>query len=78
MNFEYSEKTHAMQRRVQEFIDRFVLPRHRQWFDETEQGRHPTKLIDDLKALAREEGLDRKSTRLNSSHERLSRMPSSA
>ena len=57
MNFEYSDKTHAMQRRVQEFIDRFVLPRHRQWFDETEQGRHPTKLIDDLKALAREEGL---------------------
>jgi acyl-CoA dehydrogenase len=57
MNFEYSEKTRAMQHRVQDFIDRYVLPHHRAWFDATERGEHPTKLIDDLKALARDEGL---------------------
>ena len=57
MNFEYSEKTRAMQRRVQDFIDHHVLPQHRAWFDAAEHGEHPTKLIDDLKALARDEGL---------------------
>ena len=57
MNFEYSEKTRAMQRCVQDFVDAHVLPHHRAWFDATERGEHPTKLIDDLKALARDEGL---------------------
>ncbi len=57
MDFQYSEKTRAMQRRVQDFIERHVLPHHRRWFDESEQGRHPTQLIDDLKALAKDEGL---------------------
>ncbi len=57
MNFEYSDKTRAMQRKLQDFIDRYVLPHHRAWFDATEHGEHPTKLIDDLKALAIDEGL---------------------
>jgi acyl-CoA dehydrogenase len=57
MDFQYSQKTRDMQLRVHGFIERHVLPHHRQWFDETEGGRHPTRLIDDLKALAREEGL---------------------
>ena len=57
MNFEYSEKTRAMQARVQDFVDRHVLPHHRAWFDATERGEHPTKLIDELKALARDDGL---------------------
>jgi acyl-CoA dehydrogenase len=57
MNFEYSEKTRALQRRLQDFIDRHVLPRHRAWFEATEHGQHPTAMIDELKALARDEGL---------------------
>jgi acyl-CoA dehydrogenase len=57
MDFQYSRKTRDMQSRVQGFIDRHVLPQHRAWFDATEHGRHPTRLIDDLKALAREEKL---------------------
>jgi acyl-CoA dehydrogenase len=57
MDFQYSDKTAALQRRVQDFIDRYVLPHHRSWFDATEQGRYPTELIDDLKQLARDEGL---------------------
>ena len=57
MDFQYSQKTRDMQSRVQGFIDRYVLPRHREWFDETEHGHHPTRLLDDLKALARDEEL---------------------
>jgi len=57
MDFQYNETTRTMQGRVQAFIDRHVLPNHRRWFDESEQGRHPVELIDGLKALARQEGL---------------------
>lgn len=57
MDFQYSQKTRDMQQRVQDFIDRYVLPHHREWFQESESGHHPTRLIDDLKALAREENL---------------------
>ena len=37
-----------------------------------------TQLGEGVGGVGEEEGVDRKSTRLNSSHERLSRMPSSA
>ena len=57
MNFEYSEKTRAMQARVQSFIDSHVLPHNQAWFEATERGEHPTKLIDDLKAQAQAAGL---------------------
>jgi acyl-CoA dehydrogenase len=57
MDFQYSETTQALQRRLQDFMDRLVLPHHRQWHDRAERGEHPTQLIDDLKALAKEEGL---------------------
>ncbi|MBK8071988.1 MAG: acyl-CoA dehydrogenase family protein [Ramlibacter sp.] len=57
MDFEYSATTRALQRRVQDFIDRYALPHHRQWHELTQQGIHPTSLLDDLKALARDEGL---------------------
>jgi acyl-CoA dehydrogenase len=57
MNFEYSDTTVKMQARLQNFIDTHVLPRHREWFDATEHGRHPIELIDALKELARNEGL---------------------
>ena len=57
MDFEYSEKTRALQRQLQDFMDCHVLPHHRQWHDKAERGEHPTQLIDDLKALAKSEGL---------------------
>jgi acyl-CoA dehydrogenase len=57
MNFEYSPTTLQMQARLRTFIEAQVLPRHREWFDATEQGRHPVELIDALKELARGEGL---------------------
>lgn len=57
MDFQYSDKTRALQRQLQDFMDRHVLPHHRQWHDQAEAGTHPTQLLDDLKALARSEGL---------------------
>ncbi len=57
MDFQYSDKTRAMQRQLQDFLDRHVMPHHRQWYDMAEAGTHPTRLLDDLKALARSEGL---------------------
>ena len=57
MDFEYSDTTRVMQQRLQDFIDSYVLPHHRQWHDSSERGEHPTQLIDDLKALARDAGL---------------------
>ena len=57
MDFQYSDKPRALQRQLQDFMDRHVLPHHRQWHDQAEAGTHPTQLLDDLKALARSEGL---------------------
>lgn len=57
MDFQYSSKTRELQSRVRDFMDRYVLPHHREWFEETERGRHPTGLLDDLKSLARDENL---------------------
>ena len=57
MDFQYNAKTQALQARLQNFMDRFVLPHHRQWHDLAERGVHPTQLVDDLKALAKDEGL---------------------
>jgi acyl-CoA dehydrogenase len=57
MDFQYSDKTRTLQRQLQDFMDVHVLPHHRQWHDQAEAGRHPTQLLDDLKALARSEGL---------------------
>jgi acyl-CoA dehydrogenase len=57
MDFTYSDTTRALQRRLENFMDQYVLPQHRAWFEATERGEHPTQLLDDLKALARDEGL---------------------
>ncbi len=57
MDFQYSDKTRAMQRQLQDFLERHVMPHHRQWHDLAEMGKHPTRLLDDLKALAKSEGL---------------------
>ena len=44
MNFQYSDATQALQRRLQVFINQHVLPQHREWFNETEHGRFPIAL----------------------------------
>ena len=57
MDFEYSARTRELQSRLTDFMDRYVLPRNPQWFHETERGSYPIGMIDELKALAKSEGL---------------------
>ena len=79
MDFAYSPRTVDLQQRLQAFFAEHILPAEPRYFEEIEAntaaGRRwtPLQLIEDLKAKA-----DRKSTRLNSSHNQRSRMPSSA
>ena len=57
MNFQYGERVEALRRRVQDFMDSYVLPANPEWHAETRQGRYPLRLLDERKALAKEEGL---------------------
>ncbi|MCS7100575.1 MAG: acyl-CoA dehydrogenase family protein [Burkholderiaceae bacterium] len=57
MDFHYGEKTDRLRRHLQDFMERYVLPNHRAWHAQAEQGVYPLALMEDLKALAREEGL---------------------
>ncbi|MCC0020126.1 MAG: acyl-CoA dehydrogenase family protein [Nitratireductor sp.] len=57
MDFGYSEKVEDLRSRLRDFMDTHIVPRHRQWLKETSEERYPVSFMDDLKALAREEGL---------------------
>jgi acyl-CoA dehydrogenase len=57
VDFEYSPKVEELRARVREFMERYVLPANRSWQHEAESGRFPLQLVNDLKALARDEGL---------------------
>lgn len=57
MDFEYSEKSLALQARVRDFMDEHVIPRHAQFKKEEAEGKFHISFMDDLKALAKSEGL---------------------
>ena len=57
MNFAYSEKSLQLQARLNDFMDAHVVPRIGQWQQEVSAGIYPVSFMDDLKALAKEEGL---------------------
>ena len=57
MDIEHSEKVIALRRRVQDFMDSYVLPANPEWHAEARQGRFPLQLIGECKELAKEEGL---------------------
>ena len=57
MDFAYSEKTEKLRARVRNFMDDHVVPRIRPWSEEVHAGIYPVSFMEDLKALAREEGL---------------------
>lgn len=57
MDFGYSARTEEFRTRVRNFIDNYVLPYNGHWHNEVAQGRYPLTLINDLKALAFDEGL---------------------
>jgi acyl-CoA dehydrogenase len=58
MNFEASEKTRELQQRLQAFMDSHVYPNEEKFQAEIAQARwKPTRIIEELKAKARHEGL---------------------
>ena len=57
MDFEYSPKTQEFRARVRDFMDRYVIPNNTRWREEVAEGRNPPPVVDELKALARSEGL---------------------
>jgi len=59
MNFNYSEKTRALQNRLQEFMQENIYPNEKAFHDEINSGDRwkPSRLIEDLKAKARAENL---------------------
>lgn len=57
MDFAYSDRTNELRRKVSDFMDTHVIPRHRQYQEEVEQGIFPISFMGDLKALAKSEGL---------------------
>ncbi len=57
MDFEYSPQVQEQCRRLEDFIDRYVLPYNAAWHQSVAQGVFPPPFMEDLKALARSEGL---------------------
>jgi acyl-CoA dehydrogenase len=57
MDFEYSRKVQTLQAKLQDFMDRLVVPANVEYHREVEAGRYPMTLLDGLKARARDEGL---------------------
>ncbi|MBP9061542.1 MAG: acyl-CoA dehydrogenase family protein [Rhodoferax sp.] len=57
MDFEYSPKVQALRQNLEAFIERFVLPYNGAWHRSVAQGVYPPPFMEDLKALARAEGL---------------------
>ena len=57
MDFDYSPQVQAHRQRLQEFIDRYVLPYNAAWHRSVAQGVFPPPFLEDLKALAKSEGL---------------------
>ncbi|HLZ49918.1 MAG TPA: acyl-CoA dehydrogenase family protein [Candidatus Acidoferrum sp.] len=58
MNFEFSEKTKDLQRRLQDFMDENIYPNELRFRDEIARDRwRPTRLIEELKPRARRQGL---------------------
>jgi acyl-CoA dehydrogenase len=57
VEFGYPPKVEELRRRVRGFMDDHIVPRLSQWHDEVAAGSYPVSFMEDLKALARAEGL---------------------
>jgi len=57
MDFGYSEKVERLRTRVLEFMDTHIVPRIREYQEEVRRGSFPVSFMDDLKDVARSEGL---------------------
>jgi len=57
MDFAYSPKIEQLRTRVQNFMDDHIIPRIRQYNDEVRAGSYPVSFTEDLRSLAKSEGL---------------------
>jgi acyl-CoA dehydrogenase len=57
MDFGYSDRAQAFRQRLDDFIDRYLLPYNAAWHQSVAQGIYPPPFVQDLKAMARSEGL---------------------
>jgi acyl-CoA dehydrogenase len=57
MDFAPSAKARELRLRLEAFMQRFVLPYNAAWHRSVQDGHYPPPFLEDLKALAREEGL---------------------
>ncbi|AKX55262.1 acyl-CoA dehydrogenase [Thiopseudomonas alkaliphila] len=57
MNFAFSERSLAMQQRLNDFMQQHIVPRLGAWQAEVEAGHYPVSFMQDLKDLAKSEGL---------------------
>ena len=57
MDFADSPTAQALRQRLGDFMARYVLPHNAAWHQSVADGVYPPPFLDDLKALAREQGL---------------------
>ncbi|WP_317931080.1 acyl-CoA dehydrogenase family protein [Halioxenophilus sp. WMMB6] len=57
MDFAYSEKVELLRKQLLQFMDQYIVPRIREYNESVHQGIYPPPFMEDLKALAKEEGL---------------------
>lgn len=57
MNFEHSPRAQALLHALEAFMQRYLLPHNAAWHRSVQDGVYPPPFLEDLKALAREEGL---------------------
>lgn len=57
MDFAYPPEVQALRQRLEAFMDRYLLPYNAAWHQAVAQGDYPPPFLEDLKTLAREEGL---------------------
>jgi len=57
MDFSHSPRALALRGRLQAFMERYLLPHNAAWHAAVQRGEFPPPFLEDLKSLAREEGL---------------------
>jgi len=57
MDFAHSPRAQDLRQRLEAFMQRYVLPYNAAWHRSVQDGVYPPPFLDDLKTLAREEGL---------------------
>ncbi len=57
MDFAHSERSKAIREQVFQFMEQYVLPYNAQWHAQVARGDYPLELVNDIKALARWDGL---------------------